>query len=208
MQRRRQGHEESWILSYADLITNLLLFFVVLLTAANLSKGRMQQIAKSISGEESPQSLSSIKKQIDQAISDKKLQEMVRTSETTDGLELSLNSGVVFDSGKAAIRPELDATVASMLQLLTPYSKKYSFAVEGHTDSIPLAPGATFATNWDLSAARAIVVRQRLEDVGIPKERVRVEGYADTKPLPEGELAGLDHEQRLARHRRVVVRIY
>ena len=54
MQRRRQGHEESWLLSYADLITNLLLFFVVLLTAANISKGRMQQIVKSLSGSESP----------------------------------------------------------------------------------------------------------------------------------------------------------
>ena len=50
MERRARGHEEAWLLSYADLITNLLLFFVVLLTAANLSKGRMQQIVKSISG--------------------------------------------------------------------------------------------------------------------------------------------------------------
>jgi len=46
MQRRSRGHEEGWLLSYADLITNLLLFFVVLLTAANLSKGKMQQITR------------------------------------------------------------------------------------------------------------------------------------------------------------------
>ena len=45
MQRRAMGHEDSWLLSYADLITNLLLFFVVLLTAAQLSKAKMQQIA-------------------------------------------------------------------------------------------------------------------------------------------------------------------
>ena len=208
MERRRRGHEESWLLSYADLITNLLLFFVVLLTAANLSKGKMQQIARNLSGEESPESLSAIKKQIDAKIAEKHLQEVVRIAETADGLELSLNSGVVFDSGRANIRTELDGTVASMLQLLTPYSRRYQFAVEGHTDSIPITPGGAFATNWELSSARAIVVRQRLEDVGIGRERVRVEGYADTKPLPEEELTGLDHDQRLARHRRVVVRIY
>jgi len=68
MVRRRQGHDESWLLSYADLITNLLLFFVVLLTAANLSKGKMQQIVKSISGSESPASLESIRKEIDAQI--------------------------------------------------------------------------------------------------------------------------------------------
>lgn len=208
MVRRRKGHEESWLLSYADLITNLLLFFVVLLTAANISKGRMQQIVKSLSGSESPASLESIQREIDAQIAQKQLQELVRTVVTADGLELSLNSGLVFDSGKAQIRAEFEQTVVSMLQVLAPYSTKYSFAVEGHTDSTPIVSGGLFATNWELSSARSIVVRQRLEDVGILRSRIRVEGYADTKPLPEEQLTGLNPQERLARHRRVVVRIY
>lgn len=208
MVRRRKGHEESWLLSYADLITNLLLFFVVLLSAANLSKGRMQQIVKSISGAESPASLESIQREIDAQIAQKQLQDLVRTVITADGLELSLNSGLVFDSGKAQIRPEFEQTVTSMLQVLAPYSTKYSFAVEGHTDSTPIVSGGAFATNWELSSARAIVVRQRLEEAGISRSRIRVEGYADTKPLPEEQLTGLSPQERLARHRRVVVRIY
>ncbi len=207
MQRRARGHEEGWLLSYADLITNLLLFFVVLLTAANLSKGRMQQIAKSISGQESPSSLESIRKEIDAQIAARKLQDVVHTTVSGDGLELSLDSGLVFDSGKASVRPEVEAVIASMLQVCAPYSSKYAFAVEGHTDSMPVL-GGSFASNWELSSARAIVVRQRLERVGIPRERIRVEGYADTKPLPEKQVAGLSAEDRLARHRRVVVRIY
>ncbi len=207
MQRRARGHEEGWLLSYADLITNLLLFFVVLLTAANLSKGRMQQIAKSISGQESPSSLESIRKEIDAQIAARKLEHVVRTQLKDDGLELSLDSGLVFDSGKATIRPEVEAVIASMLQVCAPYSSKYGFAVEGHTDSTPVL-GGSFASNWELSSARAIVVRQRLENVGIPRERIRVEGYADTKPLAEAQLVGLTAEERLARHRRVVVRIY
>lgn len=208
MRRRPRANEESWLLSYADLITNLLLFFVVLLTAANLNKGRMQQIAKAISGKESPASLASIQKEIDQKIAEKKLQGLVSANVTEDGLELALNSGLVFDSGRAQIRPNVEPTVSSMLQLLAPYSSKYAFAVEGHTDTTPIAPGGAFPSNWELSSARAITVRQRLETAGIPRGRIRVEGYADTKPLPETELAGLSPEQRLARHRRVVVRMY
>lgn len=207
MQRRAKGHEEGWLLSYADLITNLLLFFVLLLTAANLSKGRMQQIAKSISGAESPSSLESIRKELDAQIAAQKLQELVRTSVTNDGLEVSLNSGLMFDSGQALVRPELEETLGSMLQQLARYSKKYSFAVEGHTDTVPIAGGA-FPSNWELSSARAIVVRQRLENKGVPRERIRVEGYADTRPLPEAELTGLSQAERLARHRRVIVRMY
>jgi chemotaxis protein MotB len=208
MQRRAKGHEESWLLSYADLITNLLLFFVVLLTAANLSKGKMQKIAKAISGAESTTSLSAIQKEIEKQIEQRHLQDMVGTTLGEDGLELALNSGLVFDSGKAKIRPELEQTVTSMLQVLVPYSGKYNFAVEGHTDSTPIAPGGQFASNWELSSARAIEVRSRLETAGIPRERLRIEGYADTKPLSEDVLKGLDNEQRLARHRRVIVRIY
>ncbi|MGI5863823.1 MAG: OmpA/MotB family protein [Myxococcales bacterium] len=208
MQRRAKGHEESWLLSYADLITNLLLFFVLLLTAANLSKGRMQQIAKGISGTDSPTSLESIRKEIDAEIARKQLQDMVSAVLKDDGLELSLNSGLVFDSGSAKIRPELEETLRSMLQMLAPYSSKYNFAVEGHTDPMPIIHGTLFATNWELSSARAIVVRQRLEEAGVGRERIRVEGYADTKPLSEEQLEGLTPEQRLARLRRVVVRIY
>jgi chemotaxis protein MotB len=208
MQRRARGHEESWLLSYADLITNLLLFFVVLLTAAQLSKGKMQQIAKSISGAEVPASLESIQREIEKEIQQKNLGDLVTTRNSDDGLEVFFNSGVVFDSGKAKIRPEFDETIGSMLQLLAPYSSKYSFAVEGHTDTTPLVNGSTFATNWELSSARAIVVRQRLEQVGVDRSRIRVEGYAETKPLPEDLLKGLSIDERLARHRRVVVRIY
>jgi chemotaxis protein MotB len=177
----------------------------VLLTAANINKSRMQQIVKSLSGAESPHSLEAIQREINQRIAEQHLQDLVRTSLGAEGLELSLNSGVVFDSGKAALRPEHEQTVTSMLQVLVPYSQKYGFAVEGHTDSIPMVGNMT---NWELSSARAITVRQRLEDVGIARERIRVEGYADTKPLPEVELKGLTADERLARHRRVVVRIY
>jgi chemotaxis protein MotB len=205
VQRRAKGHEEGWLLSYADLITNLLLFFVVLLTAAQLNKARMQQIAKALSGAEQPASLESIKKEIDAQIEKKQLKDLVSTTITVDGLEISLNSGLVFDSGKAIIRTEHEQTVNSMLQTLVPYATKYNFAVEGHTDVTPMTGGGS---NWDLSSDRAIVVRQRLEDVGIGRTRIKIEGFADTKPLPEAQLTGLSPEERLARHRRVIVRIY
>jgi chemotaxis protein MotB len=208
MQRRTPQREESWLLSYADLITNLMLFFVVLLSAAQLNKSKMQQIVKNISGEQSAESLESIRAQIDAQIEKMQLKEVVGTSLGDGGLELTLNSAVVFDSGKAKIRPEVETVVASMLGILAPYSSKYNFAVEGHTDSKPVLPGGLYSSNWDLSSARAIEVRARLEANGIERRRIRVEGYADTKPLDEKQIANLSAEEREARHRRVVVRIY
>ena len=62
MQRRKASGDEAWLLSYADLITNLLIFFVMLLSAAEISRSKMQKITQNLSGQESPQSLSSIQK--------------------------------------------------------------------------------------------------------------------------------------------------
>jgi chemotaxis protein MotB len=208
MHRRSRGHEDSWLWSYADLITNLLLFFVVILSAANLSKTKMQQVTKAISGEAQPESLEAIQTQIEKTIAEKNLTEVVDTTLKDDGLEVSLNSGFVFDSGRALLRPEFEAPLASMLESLKPFADKYQFAVEGHTDATPLLPSSQFASNWELSSARALVVRDRLEGVGIDRRRVRVEGYADTRPLPEAELANLSPEERNARLRRVVVRVF
>ena len=208
MRRRSFSSDEGWLLSYADLITNLLIFFAMLLAAAEVSRTRMQQIAESISGIEQPESLSSIQEQIDAKIEAEGLGELVRTDLTDDGLKVSLNSGLVFDSGSASVREDQSETVDRMLQTLVPYAGLYAFAVEGHTDSTPLVNGAVFASNWELSAGRANAVREHLETVGIEEGRIRVEGYADTVPLPEEDLEGLSPEERLARHRRVVVRIF
>lgn len=208
MQRRSYTSDEGWLLSYADLITNLLIFFAMLLAAAEISRTRMQQIAESLSGVEQPESLSSIKEEIDARIAREGLEELIRTTLDDDGLRLSLNSGLVFDSGRAAIRPEQQQNIDALLGTLVPYAGKYDFAVEGHTDSTPVAAGDVYASNWELSADRANAVRTRLEGVGIAQARIRVEGYADTVPLPEAELQGLSDEEKLARHRRVVVRIH
>ncbi|MCP4809134.1 MAG: OmpA family protein [Proteobacteria bacterium] len=205
MKRRTYDSDEGWLLSYADLITNLLVFFVMLLAAADISQAKMQQIAESISGVEQPESLSAIQEEIDAQIEREGLQEVISTQLTDEGLELSLNSGLVFDSGSSIVRGEHEGTLQRMLGTLVPYRDKYQFAVEGHTDEVPmLGP----ITNWELSSGRANAVRSHLQAVGVEPERIRVEGYADTVKLDEELLVGLSEEERLARHRRVVVRVY
>lgn len=208
MQRRSYTSDEGWLLSYADLITNLLIFFAMLLAASEISPARMQQITQEISGRVAPESLASIQKELQQRIAAEGLEDSVRTELTDAGLEVSLDSGLVFDSGSAGIRPAQEPVLDRMLQTLVPYADRYRFAVEGHTDHNPVAPGSMYRSNWELSADRANAVRARLEAVGVEPRRIRVEGYADTVPLPEAELEGLSPEERLARHRRVIVRIY
>ena len=195
-------------MSYADLITNLLIFFAMLLGASEISRTRMQQIASELSGEEAPESLASIQQEIEARIEQEGLKESIRTDLTDDGLRVSLNSGLMFPSGGANIVPEQEIVLDRMLQTLVPYDSRYTFAVEGHTDSTPYGDPTGARTNWHLSTDRANAVRSRMEAVGLSGKDIRVEGYADTIALPAEELEGLSPEEALARHRRVIVRVY
>lgn len=208
MRRRLRSDQETWLLSYADLITNLLIFFVMLLSASELSKVKFQQIAERIAGTQSSRSLSAIQKEMEEAVEKAGLQKDVTTRMTDQGLELIFNSGVVFDTGSAEIRPEWTSRLMDVLQTVVPFASEYRFAIEGHTDTQPIIKSSRFPSNWELSSARAMEVRSRLEGLGVNRDQIRVEAYADTKPLPEGELSGLSADERLARHRRVVVRLY
>jgi outer membrane protein OmpA-like peptidoglycan-associated protein len=53
-----------------------------------------------------------------------------------------------------------------------------------------------------------LIVREKLESVGVSKIKVKVEAYADTKPLEAKVLANLPRTDQLAKHRRVVIRLY
>ncbi len=60
--------------------------------------------------------------------------------------------------------------------------------VDGHTDDVPLLPGARFADNWELSQARALsVVRYMAEGLGIPPERLSANGFGEFQPVAAGE---------------------
>ncbi|MBL8074968.1 MAG: OmpA family protein, partial [Nitrospira sp.] len=72
--------------------------------------------------------------------------------------------------------------------------------VEGHTDNVPIRT-AQFPSNWELSAARAVMVVRVLSELfAVPSERLSAVGHADTRPVT----ANLDVEQR-AKNRRVEV---
>jgi chemotaxis protein MotB len=208
MQRRRlRSTNEGWLTSYADLITNLLIFFALIVTASQVQTGKMEKIAQAMSENTSQETLAAAEKKIKQSIAEQKLTENVSVAMTDDGLEVSFDSGVIFASGSAEILSEMQDPLNKVLAVLLPYGVKYRIAVEGHTDEVPISSGR-FKSNWELSSGRAMQIRERLEASGIDRHRLRVESYADTKALEAKMTIGLGREQTLAKHRRVVVRLY
>lgn len=207
LRRRKKAGEEIWLLSYADLITNLMIFFASMMAISEISQVKMQEMAQKMSGKTQSTDLKVIAKELQTEIEKQGYADEIETKLTSRGLEIAMNSGVMFDSGSAKIHKEWQSILQSVLQKITPYASQYSFAVEGHTDSIPIK-STLYSSNWELSSERANSVRENLEAIGIPRNHLRTEGYADTVPIEPIELAGLSPEEINSRHRRVVVRIF
>ncbi len=103
-----------------------------------------------------------------------------------------------FPSGSAILDIGFFGVLDRITESLNDIDGKIS--VEGHTDSIPISTAA-YASNWDLSAARAVsVANQMLASVGLPPERLTVSGFADTRP----QASNADWEGR-AQNRRVEI---
>jgi chemotaxis protein MotB len=113
-------------------------------------------------------------------------------------------SEVLFDSGSADINPggsdELSrlAEAVRELEAAIPEEINWVIRVDGHTDSRPLSGTGLYATNWELSTARATSVVRFLVDQGVAPEHLMAAGFGEFQPIAEGE-----DDDSLARNRRI-----
>lgn len=209
------AHDESnWLISYADMMTLLCGFFIMLFSMAKLEESKYdsfkQAMAKQFGGEyvSASQEMARFATQV--------IQEMGVESTTTIkadayGVSIVFESTVFFNTLSADVSPEgqkiLDHLMDSIKQREESTNKQYRIVVEGHTDGRPILAGK-FPSNWELSGARASSVVRMFLNHGFPPDHLTAIGYADTHPqvdakTPEGEW----NEELLAKNRRVVLRI-
>ena len=229
--RSRVTHDR-WLVSYADFITLLFAFFVVLFASAKADQKKQVEVSQAIDaafkslgifpdatrtpaknlspaggtdqavipmnivmGEDvlSParvkDDLESLRRELEQKLSNQVAQHTVSIQMGRDGLVISLREAGFFDSGSAAPRPETLGTLREIALSLgrTPYDLR----VEGHTDNVPIHT-VNFDSNWELSSARATrIARIFLELQAISPDRLSAAGYAEYHPVasnntPEG----------------------
>lgn len=140
-----------------------------------------------------------IKAQIDAYARTHGLRDQVEAVVARRGLIVRLlTDQVLFDSGFADLKSEGMPLLAHVGNLLV-IDRVHPILVEGHTDDVPIST-ARYATNWELSTARATEVVRYLIDRGVPMRRFGASGYAELHPLSSN---GTDRGR--ARNRRVEV---
>ncbi|MCP3706075.1 OmpA family protein [Paraburkholderia sp. CNPSo 3274] len=198
-----EGGESSsgrWLISYADLITTLMVLFLALY-AMQLAKHKESEIR---SAAQPTTTAASVEKMppVDQALL-AALETLRQRGEITivpaaRGVEIGINAKILFNAGDATLLPESLGVLSRIAEALRA-APAGNILVEGHTDSTPIS-NAKYASNWELSSARAGAVVRYLVERGLEPHRLAAIGRADNFPL----VAGNDPASR-ALNRRVTL---
>ena len=109
------------------------------------------------------------------------LEDEVSLRYETRGIVLEIKDKVFFDSGKIVLKTESKVFLDKLAELFASVPNEVS--IEGHTDNVPTNP-QNYATNWELSAARAVtVVRYFVEQQGFKSDRLSAIGYGEFRPI-------------------------
>lgn len=195
-----------WLNSYADLVTLLWTFFILLfsLSIINAKKfdagiGSLQNAFGVVGGgagifdpgETTPPQLSLIARELAQMetvsmkfqeeLENAGLQDKVSVEMDPRGIIFRFSDSALFDLGSADIRADARAVLDKVGKLLT--TVEYHVRVEGHTDNWPIST-VRFPSNWELSTGRASsVVRFFIENLGFPPTKLEAAGYGQERPI-------------------------
>lgn len=205
--------DESWLQTYADAITLLMAFFVLLVAVSKVDLALYEEVAEGINEEVN-------KKERKGPITQMKADAAEVVQEYTDGKALKLgvdDSGIVleFDSstffkpGTAEIVEAAYPVISAVSELVNaPQYAVFNLDIEGHTDDDPIST-IQFPSNWELGAARAGSVLRVMNEYGTAIDRMRVLSYASTRPkAPNRAEDGTPLPENKAKNRRVVMRIH
>jgi len=180
------GHPAPpWLVNYADLMTELVCFFIILYA---LSAALSKDVQKA-------------KKDVEEAMKQEKVATEVKV--TKDGMSITLEENgenVFFESGSADLSPRMDDILVKIAPTLRKLARDgHDIVVEGHTDDIPIHNGR-FLSNWELSTARATsVVQHMIQSLAMPPEHMAAIGYGEFHPLVPNNT-----DEHRAKNRRVV----
>jgi chemotaxis protein MotB len=214
MSRKKPQHQdehenaERWLLTYADMITLLMAFFIMMFAMSQVDKAKFIAMAASVREELGAVALPSapegkinldpargaqgagvtdgsaalLSRMVQREIAGAPDSKMVTVENASEGLVVRVQTDhLMFPPGRANISPGMAALLTRIAKALAQVPN--SVHVEGHTCNLPVRKGE-FSDNWELSAARATnVVLHFIRSCHLPPDRFVASGLADTHPL-------------------------
>jgi chemotaxis protein MotB len=226
----------TWLVSYADLMTLIACFFIMMVAFANFDDVSFQDNAKNFAmyfRGDKVESKGESQKNIKTGPTDKVLEaqvnevpvkpisktnlythinENVRSASISEisppkDIEVVFNGSAMFGPGKVDLSVEVNDSLEVMIDLIVARKKDFIVLFEGHTDDSDIS-NKVYPSNWELSAARAARILKKFETAGIPSDRLVAVGYGDSRPIYKNrDKDGKAIPQSQRLNRRVVIKV-
>ena len=200
-----QPNTEAWMTTFADLVSLMLTFFILLISMSTMDKTGLADIESSFrkavsvlnsgAGTEiqimpplemqkliSTRELMLAMRQNSHAmLKNSTLEHKVKGVIIKDRLYLRIPDAVLFNRGEAQLKPEHAKAIRKLAQMLA--ISPGNIRVQGHTNADIDLSNSQFANPWQLSLARAASVLHILEDEGVNPARLSLVGYGPSRPI-------------------------
>ena len=218
MKKHKHEHEpseehgdEGWLMTYADTITTLLGFFIMLVSLSSINMGKFEQATSSVRAKfhsDKSSSLETLKKNLDSLMIVSESSQDVDVKIDNQGLRMIASNASFFPSGSDSLLPKGIVIVNQIIGQIKTMKAQMNIEVEGHTDDRPIS-NSKYESNWELSSNRASTVIRYMISKGISPKRLKATAYAEIMPeVPNRDKLGNPIEANMAKNRRVVIRIY
>ncbi len=142
---------------------------------------RLEQLKAELDKQKKLDTNEAIKDELERMINSKGLGEDVSVESTSMGIVMRVKGKIFFDLGKANLKKQSNEILDKVAEIIK--GSKRRVGIEGHTDNLPIRSGK-YASNWELSTARAFSTFAYLRDVSkINAKNISITGFADTKPV-------------------------
>lgn len=199
---------KSWLITYSDMITLILCFFIIFFTFSAEEASMLENIKDSLSEEvkelsEENEKLKNkqeaLKAQLFGMEEDGEKDDFIKYLEENDlmdsvdistgerGVVVRFKDGILFGSGQA----QLSQSGYGLLEEIALKIKEVnnSVVIEGFTDNTPIK-NSPYPSNWELSTDRAIgVAKYFIDEMGVKEDRISVSGYGEQRPIDSNETA-------------------
>lgn len=205
--------DESWQVSYLDIITIILGFLIILLSVSQIAKTEFSSLS-TLFGKNSDRTeyittpIEEIQEELETLLQTQIEQGRLELIRDLNDIRIRFRSDDFYPSGSASIQGAgldlLNHVIRAFQQ--TSYND-FNIDVEGHTDNVPISSDI-YPSNWELSTARASNVVKYFDRMGINPDRLEASGFADSRPLIQFDSYGNPFSASNEKNRRVVLRLY
>lgn len=207
-----EDNSELWLVSYADMMTLIACFFILMMAFANYDPAgftqKTKEIARHFNKDKYKSSDTKMRFLQEEIARHPELKKMTKISVIDDELVISFSGSALFESGQYTFKDEVIPVLDGMIDIIKTQNSQYNIIVEGHSDNQPMGSSSPFTSNWALSGARAASVVERFEFFGFSPKNLKALGLGSSKPLaPNEDENGIPILENLKVNRRVVIKV-